>query len=173
MPSIHRVVIAGGKVGHGRQGISWIHELDMNRLFERAINVETMSGAYLAPAPQPVSDEATVFPVAFGTKDSSFYFRTCAPLSPTCTGPPSAPPELRNVNTNEERRTQKRERRSLCGQPMRALVEQFFDRDGPRNDALLVRVLHDGVEHAPVRLEPIGQRVARHLHDPLEERVIG
>ena len=27
----------GGKAGHGRQGISWIHEQDMNRLFTRAI----------------------------------------------------------------------------------------------------------------------------------------
>jgi hypothetical protein len=27
----------GGRVGTGRQGMSWIHELDMNRLFERAI----------------------------------------------------------------------------------------------------------------------------------------
>jgi uncharacterized protein len=46
----------GGKVGHGRQGISWIHEQDMNRLFERAIVDETMSGAYIATAPSPVSN---------------------------------------------------------------------------------------------------------------------
>ncbi len=46
----------GGKVGHGRQGISWIHERDMNRLFERAISDESMSGAYIATAPNPVSN---------------------------------------------------------------------------------------------------------------------
>lgn len=46
----------GGRVGHGRQGISWIHEHDMNRLFERAIDDERMSGAYLATAPAPVSN---------------------------------------------------------------------------------------------------------------------
>ena len=47
----------GGKVGHGRQGISWIHMQDMNRLFARAISEETMSGAYLATAPAPVSNK--------------------------------------------------------------------------------------------------------------------
>lgn len=46
----------GGKVGHGRQGISWIHEEDMNRLFIRALTDETMQGAYLATAPYPVSN---------------------------------------------------------------------------------------------------------------------
>lgn len=46
----------GGTVGHGRQGISWIHELDMNRLFARAISDGAMAGAYLATAPQPVSN---------------------------------------------------------------------------------------------------------------------
>ncbi len=46
----------GGTVGSGRQGISWIHEHDMNRLFVRAIEDEQMSGAYIATAPNPVSN---------------------------------------------------------------------------------------------------------------------
>jgi uncharacterized protein (TIGR01777 family) len=46
----------GGTVGTGRQGISWIHELDMNRLFARAIAEDRISGAYLATAPNPVSN---------------------------------------------------------------------------------------------------------------------
>jgi uncharacterized protein len=46
----------GGTVGGGQQGISWIHELDMNRLFARAITDDRMSGAYLATAPTPVSN---------------------------------------------------------------------------------------------------------------------
>jgi uncharacterized protein (TIGR01777 family) len=46
----------GGRVGHGRQGISWIHETDMNRLFVRTLTDSTMSGAYLATAPMPVSN---------------------------------------------------------------------------------------------------------------------
>ncbi len=46
----------GGTVGRGRQGMSWIHELDMNRLFERAITDPSMQGVYIATAPNPVSN---------------------------------------------------------------------------------------------------------------------
>lgn len=46
----------GGTVGSGRQGMSWIHVQDMNRLFVRAITDTTMQGAYLATAPEPVSN---------------------------------------------------------------------------------------------------------------------
>ena len=46
----------GGTVGSGKQGISWIHERDMNRLFERAISDENMRGTYVATAPNPVSN---------------------------------------------------------------------------------------------------------------------
>ncbi|MEO8362351.1 MAG: NAD-dependent epimerase/dehydratase family protein [Vicinamibacteria bacterium] len=46
----------GGTVGHGRQGMSWIHEADMNRLFIRAMTNDSMSGAYLATAPKPISN---------------------------------------------------------------------------------------------------------------------
>ena len=35
--------------------MSWIHELDMNRLFERALTDQKMSGVYIATAPNPVS----------------------------------------------------------------------------------------------------------------------
>ena len=46
----------GGKVGDGKQGISWLHADDMNRLFMRAIEDDNMSGAYVASAPNPVSN---------------------------------------------------------------------------------------------------------------------
>ena len=46
----------GGKAGHGRQGISWIHEQDMNRLFERALSDESMREVFVATAPNPVSN---------------------------------------------------------------------------------------------------------------------
>lgn len=46
----------GGRIGNGRQGMSWIHEADMNRLFERALTDEGMEGAYIATAPGPVSN---------------------------------------------------------------------------------------------------------------------
>ncbi len=45
----------GGRVGHGRQGISWIHIDDMSRLIARAIIDDAMKGAYIATAPNPVS----------------------------------------------------------------------------------------------------------------------
>ncbi len=46
----------GGTIGHGRQGMSWIHERDLNRIFERAITDTSMSGAYIAASPHPVSN---------------------------------------------------------------------------------------------------------------------
>ncbi len=47
----------GGKVGTGTQGMSWIHEADLNRLFERALTDPTMHGAYIASSPNPVSQQ--------------------------------------------------------------------------------------------------------------------
>jgi len=47
----------GGTSGHGKQGISWLHEEDMNRLFVRAIENDSMEGIYVATAPNPVSNE--------------------------------------------------------------------------------------------------------------------
>ncbi len=45
----------GGKVGKGTQGMSWIHEHDLNALFAEAITNDSMSGTYIASAPNPVS----------------------------------------------------------------------------------------------------------------------
>ena len=45
----------GGTVGSGTQGMSWIHERDMNRLFERALFDDTMEGPYITSSPNPVS----------------------------------------------------------------------------------------------------------------------
>jgi uncharacterized protein (TIGR01777 family) len=45
----------GGTVGTGKQGMSWIHESDMNALFKRAITDTRMEGMYVASAPNPVS----------------------------------------------------------------------------------------------------------------------
>lgn len=56
LASLARVGL-GGTVGKGKQGISWLHEADMNRLFLRAINEERMRGVYVATAPNPVSNE--------------------------------------------------------------------------------------------------------------------
>ncbi|WP_442506652.1 TIGR01777 family oxidoreductase [Novipirellula sp. SH528] len=47
----------GGRVGSGTQGMSWIHETDLNNLFARAISDELMSGVYIASSPKPVSQK--------------------------------------------------------------------------------------------------------------------
>ena len=44
----------GGTVGSGRQGMSWLHERDMNRLLERGLTDTSMRGAYIASSPSPV-----------------------------------------------------------------------------------------------------------------------
>jgi NAD dependent epimerase/dehydratase family enzyme len=76
----------GGTVGHGRQGISWIHIEDMNRLFARAIDDERMSGAYIATAPNPVSNAVFMrelrraLGVPFGVPASGWMVRAAAPI---------------------------------------------------------------------------------------------
>ncbi len=45
----------GGRVGMGSQGMSWIHEDDLNAIFARAIVDASMSGAYIASSPNPRS----------------------------------------------------------------------------------------------------------------------
>ncbi|MHC4976550.1 MAG: TIGR01777 family oxidoreductase [Planctomycetota bacterium] len=47
----------GGTVGHGNQGMSWIHQHDFNRIVERAITTESMQGIYNVSAPNPVSNK--------------------------------------------------------------------------------------------------------------------
>lgn len=76
----------GGNVGNGRQGISWIHEEDMNRLFARAIADDGMSGGYLATAPNPVSNAAFMrelrraLRIPFGLPATTLMVRLAAPL---------------------------------------------------------------------------------------------
>ncbi|HET7584299.1 MAG TPA: DUF1731 domain-containing protein [Gemmatimonadaceae bacterium] len=76
----------GGRVGSGRQGISWIHEVDMNRLFVRAIEDERMHGAYLATAPAPVSNAEfmralrRVLGVPMGLPAAGWMVRLAAPF---------------------------------------------------------------------------------------------
>jgi len=57
LPRLARVVRMGlgGRVGHGRQGMSWLHASDMNAIFTRALDDERMSGVYIASSPNPVS----------------------------------------------------------------------------------------------------------------------
>ena len=47
----------GGTVGNGTQGMSWIHEHDMNAIIHRAIADKTFTGVYVVSAPNPVSNK--------------------------------------------------------------------------------------------------------------------
>jgi uncharacterized protein (TIGR01777 family) len=44
----------GGRVGSGRQWISWIHEADLQAIILRAIRDEQMRGVYVVTSPNPV-----------------------------------------------------------------------------------------------------------------------
>lgn len=76
----------GGQVGHGRQGMSWIHEADMNALFAWAIADERVTGAYIATAPNPVSNAVFMrelrdaLGVPFGLPAAEWMVRLGAPL---------------------------------------------------------------------------------------------
>lgn len=76
----------GGRIGSGKQGFSWIHELDLNRLFERAITQESMQGIYIASAPNPVSQVAFMralreaLGIRFGLPAFAWMVRLGAPL---------------------------------------------------------------------------------------------
>jgi uncharacterized protein (TIGR01777 family) len=46
----------GGRIGNGRQYISWIHETDMNQMFVDSIERNELEGAFNATAPHPVTN---------------------------------------------------------------------------------------------------------------------
>jgi uncharacterized protein len=76
----------GGAVGSGTQGMSWIHEADLNRLFERALTSDRMQGAYIASSPNPVSQRdfmktlRRVVGMPIGLPAFSWMVRIGAPL---------------------------------------------------------------------------------------------
>jgi uncharacterized protein (TIGR01777 family) len=76
----------GGRVGSGKQGFSWIHENDLNRLFQRAIEDETMHGVYIASSPNPVpqakfmAELRRALRVPIGLPAFSWMVRLGAPL---------------------------------------------------------------------------------------------
>ncbi len=46
----------GGRVGSGRQYISWVHLADLNRMFDWAIERDDMVGVFNATGPRPVTN---------------------------------------------------------------------------------------------------------------------
>ncbi|HEX2838828.1 MAG TPA: DUF1731 domain-containing protein [Phycisphaerales bacterium] len=47
----------GGRVGTGKQGFSWIHERDLNRVIDQAVRGGGFRGVYVASSPGTVSQE--------------------------------------------------------------------------------------------------------------------
>lgn len=47
----------GGKVGSGKQGVSWLHEYDMNQIIYQAIINKKYEGIYIASSPNPISNK--------------------------------------------------------------------------------------------------------------------
>ncbi len=47
----------GGRIGSGRQWISWAHETDIDRVFLRATDDRKMRGVYNATGPEPVTND--------------------------------------------------------------------------------------------------------------------
>lgn len=46
----------GGPVGNGRQGVSWIHIQDLNRVFLEVLGNSSLAGVFNAVAPHPLSN---------------------------------------------------------------------------------------------------------------------
>jgi len=76
----------GGRVGTGTQGVSWIHEADLDRLIERGLEDSSMRGVYVASSPNPVS-QATfarelrrALGVPIGLPAAAWMVRLGAPL---------------------------------------------------------------------------------------------
>jgi uncharacterized protein (TIGR01777 family) len=78
--------LLGGTVGSGSQGISWIHEDDMNALFEHAITSPTCSGPIIATAPNPIpqrefaAELRRALGIPIGLPAPAFAVKIAAPL---------------------------------------------------------------------------------------------
>lgn len=76
----------GGRIGTGKQGLSWIHERDMTRIMQRAISDASMTGAYIATAPEPVSmsefmsELRRAVHMPLGLPTSAWMIRLAAPI---------------------------------------------------------------------------------------------
>lgn len=71
----------GGKQGHGKQKVSWIHELDFARAIEFLINNETLKGNFNLSVPKPADNKTLMkslrksLRVAFGIPQSKILLK--------------------------------------------------------------------------------------------------
>jgi len=76
----------GGTVANGKQGISWIHEHDMNEIIYQAIVNDKFESFYIASAPNPVSNSAfmmelrNTMKIPFGMPSPAFLVKLGAKL---------------------------------------------------------------------------------------------
>jgi len=76
----------GGTVANGKQGISWIHEYDMNEIIYQAIVDDKFESFYIASAPNPVSNSAfmmelrNTMKIPFGMPSPAFLVKLGAKL---------------------------------------------------------------------------------------------
>src|SRR5205823_3821208 len=79
----------GGRVGTGKQGVSWIHEQDLNRLFERAIlplpcrngPVEGSTNSVLRGSPEPAPPSTPGLPVSTTPMQGTYIATAPNPVS--------------------------------------------------------------------------------------------
>ena len=77
---------AGGTVGRGTQGMSWLHERDFISIVRRGIEDPSMTGPYIVSSPTPVSQKEfmrtlrRVLRVPIGLPAAEWMVRLAAPL---------------------------------------------------------------------------------------------
>ncbi len=62
----------GGKLGHGKQWMSWIHIIDITRIICTLVETPKMQGIYNATAPTPVTNAEFTKTLAFVLKKPAF-----------------------------------------------------------------------------------------------------
>lgn len=76
----------GGRVGHGKQGLSWIHITDLCKFIKESIENENFHGPYIISSPNPVSQKEfiktlrKVYHIPIGLPNPSFLIKIGAPL---------------------------------------------------------------------------------------------
>lgn len=76
----------GGTVGKGNQGMSWIHEDDMNEIILQSITNQNYEGIFVSSAPNPVSNKKFMrllrkkMKIPFGLPSPEFLIRIGAKL---------------------------------------------------------------------------------------------
>ena len=63
----------GGRLGHGRQGVSWIHLHDLVEMFIQGLDDPSFDGAFNATAPHPATNAELTRELAVGLNRPAFF----------------------------------------------------------------------------------------------------